>query len=43
MDASLLFLKLAVSTVALATAVVGLLREVISFAKALMAHQKDER
>ena len=42
MDASLLFLKLAVSTVALATAVVGLLREVMLFAKALVARQKKD-
>ncbi len=43
MDENLLFLKLAASAVALATAVVGLLKEVISFAKALMVHQKDDR
>ncbi len=43
MDAILLFLKLAASVAMLATAFVGLFRETVAFAKALMAHQKDDR
>ncbi|WP_417134941.1 hypothetical protein [Rubneribacter badeniensis] len=43
MDAILAFLQLAASAAGLATAVVGLLREAVVFAKTLMAHQKDDR
>ena len=40
MGVTLAFLQLAASAVALATAVVGLLREAMALAKALMAHCK---
>ena len=43
MDAIVLLLKFAASAVGLAASVVGLLREAVAFAKALMAHQKDDR
>ena len=43
MGVTLAFLQLAASAVALATAVVGLLREAMALAKALMAHHKDDR
>ena len=43
MDAVLASLQLAASAAGLATAVVGLLREAVVFAKTLMAHQKDDR
>lgn len=42
LDAIALLLKLAVSAVGLAASVVGLLREAVAFAKALMAHQKED-
>ena len=43
MDAMLAFLQLAASVAGLATAVFGLLREAMAFAKTLMAHQKNDR
>lgn len=43
LDAMLAFLQLAASVAGLATAVFGLLREAMAFAKTLMAHQKNDR